>query len=226
MSPGGRLAWQGADVVIGIGTRLQAPLDWGADGNLKTIHLEIDRKRIGRVHAPTLTVIADVAEGVRALLDRIPRHNRRREPRADEIAGLRARAADSLASLAPQKAWLDAIRAELPDDGIFVEELTQVGYVARIMLPVYRPRTYLTSGYQGTLGSGYATALGAKAARPDVKVVSISGDGGFLFGSQELATGAHHRIGVVAIVFADGAYGNVKRIQNENSAGISNGAER
>jgi acetolactate synthase-1/2/3 large subunit len=65
------------------------------------------------------------------------------------------------------------------------------------------------------LGWGYATSLGVKVAKPDTPVVSISGDGGFLFTAMEMATAAQHGIGVVAVVFSDGAYGNVKRIQQQ-----------
>ena len=119
-------------------------------------------------------------------------------------------------SLHPQCDYLRAIRAELPEDGIFVDEVTQVGFASRLAFPVYRPRTYLHSGYQGTLGHSYATALGAKVARPDLPVVSISGDGGFMYNVQELATAALHGIDVVAIVFADGAYGNVRRMQKND----------
>src|SRR5205085_443303 len=106
--------------------------------------------------------------------------------------------------------------AELPDEGIYVEDLTQVAYVGRLAFPAYAPRTYIHSGYQGTLGHCYATALGAKVARPDLPVVSISGDGGFMYNVQELATAALHGIDVVAIVFADGAYGNVRRMQKQD----------
>ena len=104
----------------------------------------------------------------------------------------------------------------MPDEGIYVEDLTQVGYVGRLAFPVYRPRTYIHSGYQGTLGFSYATALGAKVARPDVPVVSVSGDGGFMYNVQELSTAALHGIDAVAIVFADGAYGNVRRMQKSD----------
>ena len=117
--------------------------------------------------------------------------------------------------LAPQIAYLEAIRKALPEDGILVDELTQMGYVARLAYPTYKPRTFLSPGYQGTLGWGYATSLGAKVARPDTPVVSISGDGGFLFTAMEMATAAQHGIGVVAVVFSDGAYGNVRRIQQQ-----------
>ena len=120
-----------------------------------------------------------------------------------------------LNKIAPQLAFLDAIRAELPEDGIYVDEVTQIGFAARLALPVYKPRTFLSPGYQDNLGWGYATALGAQHARQDVPVLSINGDGGFLYTGNELATAMRHRIPLVAVVFADGAFGNVRRIQQE-----------
>src|SRR3546814_8376972 len=112
-------------------------------------------------------------------------------------------------------AFLGALRRALPDDGFLVDEFTQVGYVARIEFPVYAPRTMVTSGYQGTLGYGYATALGVQAANPDKAVLSINGDGGFLFTASEIATAVHHKLPLVAVVFADGAYGNGPRMPTE-----------
>jgi len=130
-----------------------------------------------------------------------------------------ARTQRRLAKLAPQLAILAAIRAELPEDGIFVDEVTQIGFAARLALPVYRPRTFLSPGYQDNLGWGFATALGVQDARRDVPVLSISGDGGFLYTANELATAIRHRIPLVAVVFADGAFGNVRRIQEERFGG-------
>ena len=103
----------------------------------------------------------------------------------------------------------------MPEDGIYVDEVTQVGFVARLAMPVYKPRTFLSPGYQDNLGWGYATALGAQHARPDVPVLSINGDGGFLYTGNEMATAIRHRIPLVAVVFVDGAFGNVRRIQEE-----------
>ena len=116
-------------------------------------------------------------------------------------------------------AYLDVLRAGLPDDGIFVEELTQVGYVARFGFPVYHPRSYIGSGYQGTLGFGFATALGVKVGNPDRPVLSISGDGGFMYNVQELSTAVQQGIDLVAVVFSDGAFGNVQRMQVEDYGG-------
>src|SRR3984893_3158593 len=120
-----------------------------------------------------------------------------------------------LEKLGPQLALLDAIRAELPEDGIYVDEVTQIGFAARLAFPVYKPRTFLSPGYQDNLGWGFATALGAQHARPDASVVSINGNGGFMFTANEMATAVRHRIPLTAIVFNDGAFGNVRRIQQE-----------
>ena len=78
------------------------------------------------------------------------------------------------------------------------------------------PRQYLSSGYQGTLGLSYPAALGAKVAQPERAVVALAGDGGFMYNLQELATAAQYNIPVVALVFNDNSYGNVRRIQREH----------
>ena len=152
---------------------------------------------------------------MRSLIDELAKFNIRASSRRDEMQDRQAKLRQRLAKLAPQLAFLDAIRAELPEDGIFVDEVTQIGFAARLALPVYKPRTFLSPGYQDNLGWGYATALGAQHARPDVPVLSINGDGGFLYTGNELATAMRHGIPLVAIVFADGAFGNVRRIQQE-----------
>ena len=86
-------------------------------------------------------------------------------------------------------------------------------------MPVYAPRTLITPGYQATLGMGVPTALGAKIACPERKVICVSGDGGFMFNVQELSTAVAHDIDVVIIVFNDSAYGNVKRYQKDSYGG-------
>jgi acetolactate synthase-1/2/3 large subunit len=138
-----------------------------------------------------------------------------RPSRTDAMRERHARMNKRLAKLEPQLAYLAAMRAELPEDGIFVDEVTQLGFAARLALPVHRPRTFLSPGYQDNLGYGFATALGVQDARRDVPVLAISGDGGFLFTATEMATAVRHRIPLVTVLFNDGAFGNVRRIQQE-----------
>jgi acetolactate synthase-1/2/3 large subunit len=120
-----------------------------------------------------------------------------------------------LAPLEPQMSWIRALRSAIPDDGILVNELTQVGYLSTLAYPVHSPRSFITPGYQGTLGYGFPTAIGAAIGNPDRVVVSINGDGGFGWNLQELATAARYRVPVIAVVFKDNAFGNVRRIQRE-----------
>ena len=116
-------------------------------------------------------------------------------------------------------AYLNILREVLPDNAIVTDELSQVGFASWYGFPVYEPRTFISSGYQGTLGSGFPTALGAKVANPDRPVVAITGDGGFMFGVQELATAVQFNIGVVTLVFNNNSYGNVRRDQREHFEG-------
>ncbi len=214
----GHELWREADVVLAVGTRLHQPqLRWGIDRDLKLIRIDIDPVEITRYFKPALGIVADAKAALGALHTALGRLAPSPPSRRDELETLKSATLAGLDQrLGPQCEYLRAIRAELPDDGIYVEDLTQVGYVGRMAFPVYHPRSYIHSGYQGTLGFGFATALGAKVGRPDLPVVSVSGDGGFMFNVQELLTAVRHGIDIVAIVFADGAYGNVRRMQKED----------
>jgi acetolactate synthase-1/2/3 large subunit len=208
--------WPKTDVVLGVGSRMLMQFrQWGVDKDLKIIRVDADPQEPGRLHKPAAALIGDAKPILQRLIDLLPAHNIKRAPRKAEMAERQAAWRGRLGKLAPQIAYVDAIRAELPEDGIFVDEVTQIGFVARLALPVYKPRTFLSPGYQDNLGWGFATSLGAQHARPDVPVLSISGDGGFMFTANEMATAVRHRIPLTSIVFADGAFGNVRRIQQE-----------
>jgi len=115
----------------------------------------------------------------------------------------------------PLWSYVQALRNAMPHDGILVTDMTSVAYYSRVYYHTYIPRSYFTSSYSGNLGSAFPTSLGVKIAKPKQTVVSISGDGGFLFNSQELATAVQFGINVIAVVFNDSAYGNVKRDMKE-----------
>jgi acetolactate synthase-1/2/3 large subunit len=214
----------GADVILAVGTRFS--MMWSArfrsriPEDTQVIQIDVDPEEIGRNYPPEIGIAADAGQALGELCSRVPRHNHARESRRDELGALAERSREQWARASPLCEYGLAIRAELPDDGILVNESTQVGYWnAGGGFPVYRPRTFLNYGYQGTLGYGFPTALGAQVGNPDRKVVSVNGDGGFLFNVQELSTMAQHRIPVVALVFDDRAYGNVRRIQQLRMGG-------
>ncbi|WP_244996012.1 thiamine pyrophosphate-dependent enzyme [Pseudooceanicola nitratireducens] len=206
--------WQDCDLLIGIGSRLELQhfrWRWMPKG-LKTLRIDIDPTEMVRLK-PDLGLVADAVQGTRALVEMLSKSTKARPSRAADYARLRTEAEAAFRAVQPQESYLRVIREVLPRDGFFVEEVSQVGFSARMCFPVYAPRQYVTCGYQDNLGFGFNTALGVKVAHPDKAVVSVSGDGGFMFGVQELATAKQFDIAVVAIVFNNSAYGNVRRDQ-------------
>jgi acetolactate synthase-1/2/3 large subunit len=216
VQPQAHALWAEVDVVLAIGTNMRVPLqNWGVDDNLRVIRIDVDPSSHERVRAPAVALTARAEDAVPRLFEEVARMVPPRASRSDDAALLAAAWRERSAFLQPQMAYLEVIREALGEDGIFVDELTQVGFSARVVMPVYHPRTFISTGYQGTLGYGFQTALGVKVARPDVPVISVAGDGGFMFGVQELATAVQHGINLVTIVFNNNQYGNVQHMQRE-----------
>lgn len=206
--------WAEADVILAIGTRLLRPqVEWGIDG-LCIVRIDLDFDEIRRLTTPEVALVGDASEVLSAIISGLqPAAERSNWWQRIDVA---RRTVDAQhAVIEPQLQWVRALRDALPDDGFFVDEMTQIGYAARLRFDVLQPSTYVLPTYVGALGFGFATALGVKVAYPDRAVVSISGDGGFLYTAAELATAVQHNIGVVAVVFNDSSYSNVARSQEK-----------
>ena len=229
--------WPHSDVLIGIGTRLEMPyMRWTGMMTLierpspppALVRIDIDARELSRL-VPHAGVVADADTGTRALLAAIRAapgraSNEVRRSWRQRIADTKVAARASIEKVQPQLGYLDVIRDLLPREGIFVGELCQVGFTSYFGFPVLAPRSYISEGYQGTLGFGFPTALGVKIAHPERPVISVTGDGGFLFAVEELATAVSERIGLVTLLFNNGAYGNVLRDQRTNFGNRLNGA--
>jgi acetolactate synthase I/II/III large subunit len=224
---GGRAVLPHADAVLAVGSRF---LDGRGDpipvrDGAAVILLNADESDLGPPRRADVAVPGDARLGLAALLAELG-DEPVRPSRAAEVARVRAWCVEQIeATLGVHLGWVRALRSAIPGDGILVSELTQVGYYCGIAYPVRRPRTFLTPGYQGTLGFGFPTALGAAAGNPGRAVVSITGDGGFGWGLAELATARRHGLGLTTVVFDDGAYGNVRRIQRDRFEGRTIGSD-
>ena len=216
----GRVVFAHADVALIVGSRfadttLGTP-SWAGD-NLKYIWLNVDPQAWTPPRKAAIAIEADAGLGMEALAAALPSA---RPPRDLDLDKARSWADEQLRGGAPDLvAWIRALRVAIPDDGIFINELTQVGYLTRSTYPVYGPGTYITPGYQGTLGYGFPTALGAAYGNPGRAVVCITGDGGFGWGMQELATANKYGLKLAVVVFNDGYFGNVKRLQEDQFGG-------
>jgi acetolactate synthase-1/2/3 large subunit len=212
---GGRAVFAHADVAVIVGSRFihtstGQPLL--PAGRTKYVYLNVDPADVTPPRAAAAVVLADAKLGLAALTAAMRQHPSRH---AADVARVRAWVDEQTVAIEPQMAWLGALREAIPDDGILINELTQVGYVARPHYPVYEPNTFIGPGYQGTLGYGFPTALGVAVGNPDRAVVSITGDGGFGWALQELATAARYKLHLATVVFNDGHFGNVRTLQQQ-----------
>jgi len=207
--------WPSTDLMIGIGTRMELStmFRWPSRPDMKSVRIDIDPVEMRR-YTPDVAVISDSQSGTRELVAAVRKTGYRKSGgRRAEIREATAAAQQEIQKVQPQMAYLNILREVLPQNAIVTDELSQVGFASWYGFPIYEPRTFITSGYQGTLGSGFPTALGAKVANPDRPVVAITGDGGFMFAVAELSTAVQFNIGVVTLVFNNNAYGNVRRDQ-------------
>ena len=196
-----------ADVLLAIGTRLlfrELP-----EGDLpRIIHIDIDPEEIGRNLPTELGIVADAKTASGQLLSALRESGQASPSGAERIAKFRSNFASSMRSIAPVQARIiEDMRDALPDDAIVVSGVTNIGYWSNIFFEVRQQQTYITSGYFGTLGYAFPTALGAQVGRPDRKVVALCGDGGFMYSPQELSSALRHGINAVAVVFNNGAFG-------------------
>ena len=217
-----RPAIAAADVLLAVGTRLQgvpvAP-------HQKLIHVDVDPAEIGRYAEPAVAVVADARTGLAALLDRLRELRDPVPDRSAQLRGVRAEVDAGHAAVGPQAEIVAALRRGTPEDAVVAVDATMVGYLAHLAFPAYRPRSWLTSSYMGTLGFAFTMALGAKVAAPDRPVLSINGDGGFLFNATELATAVQYGLNTVSVVVNDNAYGNTRLDQLTGYGGRVLGTE-
>jgi len=206
-----------ADVILAVGTRLTGQMRGPTtlQPPQRLIQLDVDASVIGKNYPAEVSIVGHAKPGLRMLRE-IARTFPRPEDRwpRGELAEVKRRGAESVSRQAPlQCEMIGQLQKAIDDDAVVVSGITNVGYWANFALERRRPRTYLTASYFATLGFAFPTALGAKVAAPDRAVISLSGDGGFLYALPELATAVQHGINVVAIVFVDGAFGASKNDQ-------------
>ena len=218
--PAAKDYWKEADVVLSVGSNMRVPLQqWAGKHMPELIRIDVDPQSHNKFVTPSIAVTARAEDVLPLLLEHLGKSDVSPASRQEEMDAIRTAWAKKVAVLEPQITYLNIIREELGEDGILVDELTQVGFASRIAYPVYKPRTYITTGYQGTLGYGFPTAIGVKVARPDVPVISVCGDGGFMFSVQELASAVQHKIPVCILLFNNNQYGNVQEMQKNDYDG-------
>lgn len=186
-----------ADVILAVGTRMTTQMTGlnAPQTPQKLIHLDADAEVIGRNYPAEVSVVADARLGLQALLEEVRREAPVSQWNDAELDDIRQLQAQWLETQAPEQCeMIRRMQGVLPDETVLVSGVTNMGYWSYFAYNVRQPRTYITSSYFATLGYSFPLALGAKVGAPDRPVVSLTGDGGFMYALPELATAVHYGI--------------------------------
>ena len=205
---------RGADVVFWIGCKAgqNTSHNWTLPlAEQKTIHLDVDSSELGRTFRPTVALSGDVATTLDAMLPLIQATSR--DDWLREAARIKSDAAelraDSEASDAtpvqPPRVMRELTARLRPNDVVISDASFAAGWIASHLPARASGRNFLFARGQGGLGYAVPAAIGAAVARPDARVITVSGDGGFGYAVGELATHAQHGLRTINIVLNNGA---------------------
>jgi thiamine pyrophosphate-dependent acetolactate synthase large subunit-like protein len=207
VEPAGRL-WDEADLVIAVGSDLDGvqTQNWAQPQPPRLLAINLDAADAGKNYRVDELLTADAAAGCAALAERAPARDGL-DALTERLSQVRAQACGTLDPDALR--FLDALSFALPEDAVLVVDMCIPGYWAAGFRTVAGPRRLQVPLGWGTLGYAFPAALGAALAQTG-PVVSLSGDGGFLYAPGELATMAQERIGLTAVIVDDGGYGMLR----------------
>ena len=207
-----------SDLIISIGSRFSdrtySPHDRMQDG--RVIHIDIDPTEFGKHRHQCVNLQADARKAIRALICTLGSRpvrweaweNHARKLKADSYIG----PDNGSVPIKPQRV-MQEINSLLDDDTIVTTDVGQNQMWAMHYLDIEHPRQFITSGTFGTMGFGLPSAIGAKAARPDKKVMTITGDGGLQMVIQELATSVADDLPVTVVLLNNGHLGMIRQMQ-------------
>ncbi len=213
--------FRNADLVIAIGTKFSdrtfSP-HTRFDRECKVVQIDIDATEFDKHKNTDVNLLCDAKKGVAALIEGLygykDMHADWNKTYAEYRRRCRCKIDIDLKPIVPQKIIYEINRLiDKNDDMIITTDVGQNQMWAMHYLHVHRPRQFLSSGSFGTMGFGLPSAIGAKAAKPDNTVITITGDGGFQMVQQELATSVAENLPVIIVLLNNGWLGMVKQWQ-------------
>tara|TARA_B100000683_G_scaffold32523_1_gene28546 strand:+ start:18696 stop:20360 length:1665 start_codon:yes stop_codon:yes gene_type:complete len=217
------LAFDDADLVISCGYDLveYSPSAWNRKNQetKKIIHIDFWEAEVDKDYQPDVEVVGDLAdalwqlnealnqkfEGKLPLFD-VKKRSDLREKLTQDFA---AEKDDTSIPVKPQKILWD-VRQVLGNEDILLSDVgAHKMWISRYFQCV-EPNTCLISNGFCTMGFAMPGSIGAKIAFPERRVLSISGDAGFMMNVQDLETAVRRKLNIVAMVWEDGEYGLIK----------------
>jgi len=204
-----------SDLIINVGHDvMEKPPFFMEHGGASVIHVNYFESQIDEVYFPQLDIVADIACTIEALAERLEKnpnwdfsYYQLVKKEVDE--NLAKMSDDTRFPILPQ--YLVAmVRKVMPSDGIIALDNGVYKIWFARNYKAYERNTILLDNALATMGAGLPSAMGAKIACPDRKVIAICGDGGFMMNSQELETAVRLKLDLIVIVLRDNAYGMIK----------------
>lgn len=204
-----------ADLIINIGHDvIEKPPFFMKHGGKEVIHLNYFPAVVDPVYFPQLEVVGSIAESVRRLGDQVGAiltHDTEFFERVRTNVWEHIHEKDAVQDfpVIPQRFVADVRRA-MPDDGIVTLDngIYKVWFARNY--PVHESNTLLLDNALATMGAGLPSAMAAKLIRPEVPVLAVCGDGGFMMNSQELETAVRLQLNLTVLILRDDAYGMIK----------------
>ena len=191
------------------GIQLQLPKD--------LVHVLLDGDAIGKNYDATVPIVANSQAVVQQWLSVIGDQDvYKGDTFKNEITSMKGEIHQKL-----QETWgnelkvFETVREVTPRNTIFSLDPTVATSRASRCLDIYEPRTFMHPHGWAGLGFAFPAGMGAKVGKPDSPVVCVTGDGGFQYNLQELATCAQYGINPVVLMFNDSSWGVLKKYQSD-----------
>jgi acetolactate synthase-1/2/3 large subunit len=210
-------AFEEADLIITIGYDIveYSPEFWNADGKKKIIHIDFEPAEVDYWYSPEVEVVGDIASTLWEINERIDgTFDRKRSKwvakhRKRILADIHEHDNSKAFPFKPQKVLHD-IRAVLGEDDILISDVgAHKMWIARMYI-VHEPNTCIISNGFASMGIALPGGIAAKLVYPERKILTISGDGGFLMNGQELETAVRLGTPTVNMVWSDGTFGLIE----------------
>ena len=209
-----------ADLIISIGSRFSdrtySAHDRMDGDSARVVHIDLDPTEFGKHGHPCVNLQADAAKAISRLMcalgSNVPSIPEWRERALSFKRRCRCDLEREDVPIAPQRVMLE-LNKVIDDDTIVTTDVGQNQMWAMHYLDIEHPRQFITSGTFGTMGFGLPSAIGAKAARPEKDVMTVTGDGGLQMVIQELATSVAEDFPVTIVLLNNGTLGMVRQMQ-------------
>jgi acetolactate synthase I/II/III large subunit len=220
--PAAQNAFKDCDCMVAIGTRFAeiATGSYGAEVPENLIHVDINPNVFGANYPAKVGIAGDAGLALRALLTALEKGPRRIVDRglrerikADKAAYRESWYRNDAADVVNPARFFDALRQEMPDDGIIAIDDGNHTFLTAELMPIHAPKSVILPTDFNCMGYAVPAAIGAKLAWPDRSVQAIVGDGAFLMTCMEILTATSNNLGVVYYVFNDGELAQIAQAQ-------------